>query len=173
MAYHCPHCQKFSYAPQAFHKLEGFAMICAHCHKAFDPNEIGSKNNIKPPALTSDTCPVDTCPVICPHCDDVLHLHEHEYDILLGHKLACLNCANSFLLPEKQPFMKEDSSARTFLKIGFLYLLILASLGLLTTPKGAALIAYLGQISDAPRQHLRSFHNIWHDFLAFIQGMFL
>ena len=168
MAYHCPHCQKFSYAPQAFHKLEGFAMICAHCHKAFDPNEIGPENNINPPALTGDTCPV-----ICPHCDDVLHLHEREYDILFGHKLACLNCANSFLLPEKQPFIKGDSSATTLLKIGFLYLLILASLGLLTTPKGAALIAYLGQISDAPQQHLRSFHNIWHDFLAFIQGMFL
>lgn len=139
-------------------------MICAHCDKAFDPKMIGDGIATNDGAIAGDNFPI-----ICPNCDDVLHVNERDYDILYGHKLACLNCANSFLLPERPSI----SSSSLFFKIGVLYLLILASLGLLYTPQSSDVITYLGQQSDVPRHLLWSFHDMWHDFLAFIRGLFI
>jgi len=168
MSYHCPYCNKTSYGPHALESLAGFAIICAHCGGQFQKNtgEIATKNQ-----------QVTDCPIICPNCQITMRVTQQEYEALSDHPLGCPSCDKSLRLPEMPPLAPLPSAIGLALKLGFIYVLILASLGLLFTPQGADLITDLAQISDGPSHYLMDFHkrwhNIWHQFLGHLQGLFL
>jgi hypothetical protein len=170
LSHDCPYCNKTCYGPHRLEALEGFPIICAHCGGQFssEANEM--------PDNTAEQSPTD-CPIICPNCQITMQVSQEEYEALIGHRLACPDCDKNLTLPDMPPLAPLPSAFGLLVKLGFLYLLILASLALLFTPQGADFINDLAQISDRPADHLTEFqrrwHNIWHHFLGRLQGLFL
>ena len=170
MPYHCPHCDNTSYDQYASDALTGFVIMCAHCGGQFSSTADDIAANL------AEQSPTD-CPIICPNCPTTMRVTQQEYEALSDHMLACPACETSLRLPDMEPLAPLPSALGLALKLGVLYVLILASLGLLFTPQGAELITDLAQISDRPGEHLNGFqrrwHSIWHQFLGHLQGLFL
>ena len=168
LTHHCPYCDKTSYRPRALETLSGFPVMCPHCGAQF--TEKTDDRNIEHQQATD-------CPIICPNCHITMCVSQQEYEALSDHPLACPYCDISLRLPVMPPLAPLPSAMGLVVKLGILYVLIVASLGLLFTPQGADLITDLAQISDRPADNLTDFqrrwHNIWHQFLNHLQGLFL
>lgn len=166
--HHCPYCNRTSYGPHKLETLSGFPIICAHC----GAQDFKQTNH----STAKDQLATD-CPIICPNCQNIMRVSQQEYEALSAHPLACSVCDQSLKLPDMPPLAPLPSALGVTLKLGVLYVLILASLGLLFTPQGANLITDLAQISDRPAEYLTGFqrrwYNIWHHFLSHLQGLFL
>ena len=146
MSYHCPYCNKTSYGPHALEALAGFPIICAHCGGQFQKKTDDEKTDV----LAAKNQHHTDCPIICPNCQITMCVTQQEYEALSDHPLGCPSCDKNLRLPEMPPLAPLPSAIGLALKLGFIYLLILASLGLLFTPQGADLITDLAQISDGP-----------------------
>ena len=171
MPYHCPYCDKISYEQHASGAPIGFAIMCAHCGGQFSSAADDTTDKAAEEHQATD------CPIICPNCPITMRVTQQEYEALSDHMLACPACETSLRLPAMPPLAPLPSALGLALKLGVIYLLILASLGLLFTPQGAELITDLAQLSDRPSDHLAGFQkgwqNIWHRFLGYLQGLFV
>lgn len=164
----CPYCHKTSYGPPRLDTFDGFPIICAHC---------GGQFSQETDAVKADAQQATDCPIICSSCLITMRISQSEYEALSDHALACPACDKGLRLPQMPPLAPLPSAIGLTFRLGFIYLLILASLGLLFTPQGAQVITELAQISDRPAIHLAEFHKqwygIWHQFLDHLQGLFL
>ena len=161
--YHCPHCHKTSYLPASFATLQGFALVCGHCDSPFDtPDHTLSQTD----DTTKGTCHI----IACPSCLAEMSVSEKDYDVLVGHLLSCPHCHAGLCLPDKQE--QAPATIPLLTKLALLYLLILASLALLYTPQGSAVIRYLASLSDVPCDLVISSHNLLQNCLIFVTGLF-